>query len=114
MDWSFVDMHTSMQIFLRYPPLYFIHVFVHIGQGQHATFLLIMTNPPVLGISKTPSASQSAFVIGYLCFKNDISSGCKNSPSFLCTLKGLSYEIDFENVDENCQILALIRAAAGS
>jgi hypothetical protein len=24
-------------------------------------------------------------------------------------LKGLSYEIDFENVDENCQILALTR-----
>jgi hypothetical protein len=32
--------------------------------------------------------------------------------SFLC-LKGLSYEIDFENVDENWQILALIRAVAG-
>ncbi len=29
-------------------------------------------------------------------------------------LKGLSYEIDFKNVDENWQILALIRAAAGS
>ncbi len=28
-------------------------------------------------------------------------------------LKGLSYEIDFENVDENGQILALTRAAAG-
>jgi hypothetical protein len=28
-------------------------------------------------------------------------------------LKGLSYEIDFKNVDENLQILALIRAAAG-
>jgi hypothetical protein len=28
-------------------------------------------------------------------------------------LKGLSHEIDFENVDENGQILALIRAAAG-
>ncbi len=28
-------------------------------------------------------------------------------------LKGLSYEIDFENVDENWQILALTRAAAG-
>ncbi len=27
-------------------------------------------------------------------------------------LKGLSYEIDFENVDKNLQILALIRAAA--
>ncbi len=27
-------------------------------------------------------------------------------------LKELSYEIDFENVDENLQILALIRAAA--
>ncbi len=28
-------------------------------------------------------------------------------------LKVLSYEIDFENVDENWQILAFIRAAAG-
>ncbi len=28
-------------------------------------------------------------------------------------LKGLSYEIDFENVDKNRQILALTRAAAG-
>ncbi len=28
-------------------------------------------------------------------------------------LKGLSYEIDFENVDKNWQTLALIRAAAG-
>ncbi len=29
------------------------------------------------------------------------------------TLKGLSHEIDFKNVDENWQILALTRAAAG-
>jgi hypothetical protein len=29
------------------------------------------------------------------------------------TLKGLSHEIDFKNVVENGQILALIRAAAG-
>jgi hypothetical protein len=29
------------------------------------------------------------------------------------TLKGLSHEIDFKNVDENGQILALTRAAAG-
>jgi hypothetical protein len=28
-------------------------------------------------------------------------------------LKGLSHEIDFKNVDENGQILALSRAAAG-
>jgi hypothetical protein len=28
-------------------------------------------------------------------------------------LKGLSHEIDFKNVDENGQILALLRAAAG-
>jgi hypothetical protein len=28
-------------------------------------------------------------------------------------LKGLSHEIDFKNVDENWQILALTRAAAG-
>jgi hypothetical protein len=29
------------------------------------------------------------------------------------TIKGLSHEIDFKNVDENGQILALTRAAAG-
>ncbi len=29
------------------------------------------------------------------------------------SLKGLSYEIDFENVDQNWQILALTKAAAG-
>jgi len=28
-------------------------------------------------------------------------------------LKGLSHEIDFKNIDENEQILALLRAAAG-
>ena len=28
-------------------------------------------------------------------------------------LKGLSHEIDFKNVDENGQILALLKAAAG-
>ncbi len=28
-------------------------------------------------------------------------------------LKGLSHEIDFDNVDENRQMLALTRAAAG-
>jgi hypothetical protein len=32
---------------------------------------------------------------------------------FVETLKGLSHEIDFKNVDENGQILALLRAAAG-
>ncbi len=32
---------------------------------------------------------------------------------FFVSLKGLSHEIDFKNVDENGQILALIRAAAG-
>ncbi len=33
----------------------------------------------------------------------------------VCTvlLKGLSHEIDFKNLDENGQILALLRAAAG-
>jgi hypothetical protein len=37
----------------------------------------------------------------------------EHSPSPLFQfLNGLSYEIDFENVDENWQILALIRAAA--
>jgi hypothetical protein len=29
------------------------------------------------------------------------------------SLKGLSHEIDFKNVDENGQILALLRATAG-
>ncbi len=33
--------------------------------------------------------------------------------SFVLSLKGLSHEIDFKNVDENGQILALTRAAAG-
>jgi hypothetical protein len=33
--------------------------------------------------------------------------------SFKSTLKGLSHEIDLKNVDENRQILALLRAAAG-
>jgi hypothetical protein len=32
---------------------------------------------------------------------------------YRCNLKGLSHEIDFKNVDENGQILALLRAAAG-
>jgi len=32
--------------------------------------------------------------------------------SFLC-LKGLSHEMDFNNVDENLQMLALLGAAAG-
>jgi hypothetical protein len=31
----------------------------------------------------------------------------------ILSLKGLSHEIDFKNVDENGQILALLRAAAG-
>ncbi len=34
-------------------------------------------------------------------------------PTWSCSLKGLSHEIDFKNVDENWQILALTRAAAG-
>jgi hypothetical protein len=33
--------------------------------------------------------------------------------TFIGHLKGLSHEIDFKNVVENGQILALIRAAAG-
>ncbi len=39
---------------------------------------------------------------------------CKNKQrSNILHLKGLSHEIDFKNVDENGQILALLRAAAG-
>jgi hypothetical protein len=35
-------------------------------------------------------------------------------PTFIVLfLKGLSHEIDLKNVDENGQILALLRAAAG-
>jgi hypothetical protein len=37
----------------------------------------------------------------------------ENSHPTFRILKGLSYEIDFENVDENFQMFALIRAAAG-
>ena len=36
-----------------------------------------------------------------------------NSAELFPSLKGLSHEIDFKNVDENGQILALTRAAAG-
>ncbi len=38
---------------------------------------------------------------------------CHMKKKNFASLKGLSYEIDFKNVDENLQILALIRAAAG-
>ncbi len=31
----------------------------------------------------------------------------------LCLLKGLSHEIDFDNIDKNRRMLALISAAAG-
>jgi hypothetical protein len=37
----------------------------------------------------------------------------RNKLGIFSGLKGLSYEIDFKNVDENLQILDLIRAAAG-
>ncbi len=38
---------------------------------------------------------------------------CLHTLSGTGTLKGLSHEIDFKIVDENGQILALLRAAAG-
>jgi len=39
---------------------------------------------------------------------------CKTTQTYvLAKLKGLSHEIDLKNVDENGQILALLRAAAG-
>jgi hypothetical protein len=38
---------------------------------------------------------------------------CLHTTPSHSALKGLSHEIDFENVDENGQILALVRAAAG-
>ncbi len=38
---------------------------------------------------------------------------CHPTTSVANHLKGLSHEIDFKNVDENGQILALLRAAAG-
>jgi hypothetical protein len=37
----------------------------------------------------------------------------KNVRLEISSLKGLSHEIDLKNVDENGQILALLRAAAG-
>jgi hypothetical protein len=49
--------------------------------------------------------SRSVRILGYLSTRN-----CKFIK--LMHLKGLSHEIDFKNVDENGQILALIRAAA--
>ena len=39
--------------------------------------------------------------------------GAFGAPKILLNLKGLSHEIDLKNVDENGQILALLRAAAG-
>jgi hypothetical protein len=40
-------------------------------------------------------------------------AGLKGDSHVIVFLKGLSHEIDFKNVDENEQILALIRAVAG-
>jgi hypothetical protein len=48
----------------------------------------------------TNSASASSLLLGSV-------------PDKVHILKGLSHEIDFKNVDENGQILSLIRAAAG-
>jgi hypothetical protein len=47
MDWSFVDMHTSAKIFLRYPPLYLYPHFLVYWSRQHAAFFII---DPVLRI----------------------------------------------------------------
>jgi hypothetical protein len=49
---------------------------------------------------------RSVRILGYLSICN-----CKFIK--LMHFKGLSHEIDFKNVDEYGQILALIRAAAG-
>jgi hypothetical protein len=49
---------------------------------------------------------RSVRILGYLSIRN-----CKFIK--LMHLKGLSHEIDFKNVDQNGQILALIRAGAG-
>ncbi len=37
----------------------------------------------------------------------------KAPPQFILFLKGLSHEIDFDNIDKNWGMLALISAAAG-
>jgi hypothetical protein len=60
------------------------------------------------------SAKQTFFVVYWarISFKGTVSPG-QSEEYRRENLKGLSYEIDFENVDENGQILALIRAAAG-
>jgi hypothetical protein len=50
-----------------------------------------------------------SFIYGNICFEFSVYCLC----SVTASLKGLSHEIDFKNVDENGQILALIRAAAG-
>jgi hypothetical protein len=50
---------------------------------------------------------EKAFPLIY--FKEQNLSGRERKKN----LKGLSHEIDFKNVDENGQILALTRAAAG-
>ncbi len=52
-----------------------------------------------------------AFVTRHFRTANAPSGGYRSFCGIL--LKGLSHEIDFKNVDENGQILALTRAAAG-
>ena len=48
-----------------------------------------------------------------LCEKGDEITQFDGISHALAGLKGLSHEIDFKNVDENGQILALLSAAAG-
>ncbi len=63
-----------------------------------------MVNFFIVSLIKTAPANENKeFYAGSL--------GPKGGPA--SHLKGLSHEIDFKNVDENGQILALTRAAAG-
>jgi hypothetical protein len=57
-----------------------------------------------LGYGTLPSANSSRY--GTRIRRSQI------RPIYNCSLKGLSHEIDSKNVDENGQILALLRAAA--
>jgi len=55
------------------------------------------------GHGESPSHHLLAKILRYSLHKSSLMAHIEAGN---CTLKGLSYEIDFENVDENGQILA--------
>ncbi len=65
-----------------------------------------------LRVEHSDPARKPYFPANFLSARLQCSRLLHNCGKFL-HLKGLSHEIDFKNVDENGQILALLRAAAG-